>query len=300
MTLSRQTIQSIQTRVLDWYRENKRDLPWRKIMDPYRILVSEMMLQQTQVARVIPKYENFLALFPTIAALAAAPSSDVIRAWKGLGYNRRALNLQRSAQQIVTLYDGRLPSDLKVLRSFPGIGRYTAGAIRNFAFGLDTPAVDTNVKQFLDHFVPNDPKDSTPHHSPSGEVSSVKERASTPSIRSENNYYELAQQLIPKGKAKEWLHAVMDYSALVLKPNQTSGSTLRVKPRKTEAFMGSNRYVRGRIIDWLRDKPQTRQALFTAIAKPIDLTEQRFDALLETLEQEGFLTHRQSTLRLVE
>lgn len=273
--LSKKKISTIQTTVLDWYKTNKRNLPWRSTRDPYHILVSEIMLQQTQVSRVIPKYEEFLKRFPTVGKLASVSSAEVIRAWKGLGYNRRALNLQRAARVIVGEHNGKVPSDLEALRELPGIGRYTAGAIRNFASGIDTPAVDTNVKQFLDHFVP------------------------ASAARTENDYYDLAEQLMPEGKAREWLHAVMDYSALVLKSNKVTGSTLRVEPRKSEPFVGSNRYLRGRIIDRLRDQAQTASALFAAIAKPIDVEQGRFQALVTALQSEGFLTRKGRTLRLV-
>src|SRR3989338_10502041 len=156
-SLRKKRVAEIQQTVLEWYEENRRQLPWRETTYPYKILVSEIMLQQTQVSRVIPKYHEFLTRFPTVNDLAAASPADVIRAWKGLGYNRRALNLQRAAQNIVRDHRGTLPANLDAIRSLPGIGRYTAGAIMNFAFGIDTPAVDTNVKQFIDHFVPTPP-----------------------------------------------------------------------------------------------------------------------------------------------
>jgi A/G-specific adenine glycosylase len=125
--------------LLGWFREHGRDLPWRRTRDPYSILVSEVMLQQTQVERVIPRYDAWLERWPTVAALAAAPVADVIRAWQGLGYNRRGLNLHRAAQ----LVSGHgWPDDLTVL---PGVGPYTAAAIANFAFGRDVLPVDTNV-----------------------------------------------------------------------------------------------------------------------------------------------------------
>jgi A/G-specific adenine glycosylase len=127
--------------LLDWFRANGRDLPWRRTRDPYAILVSEVMLQQTQVARVVPRYEAWLRRWPTVDALAAASAADVIRAWQGLGYNRRALNLHRAARQIA--HNG-WPADLTDL---PGVGRYTADAVRAFAFGEPVLPVDTNVRR---------------------------------------------------------------------------------------------------------------------------------------------------------
>jgi len=127
--------------LLDWYREHGRDLPWRRTQDPYAILVSEVMLQQTQVERVVPRYLGWLERWPTVAALAAAPTSAVIREWQGLGYNRRALNLHRAAQQVATQ---GWPIDLTEL---PGVGRYTADAVARFAFEAAVLPVDTNVRR---------------------------------------------------------------------------------------------------------------------------------------------------------
>jgi len=130
--------------LLAWYRDQGRDLPWRRTRDPYAILVSEVMLQQTQVARVVPRYLAFLARWPSVESLAAASPADVIREWQGLGYNRRALNLYRAARRIAA--DG-WPDDLTEL---PGVGRYTADAVARFAHGRDVLPVDTNVRRVLD------------------------------------------------------------------------------------------------------------------------------------------------------
>jgi A/G-specific adenine glycosylase len=131
----------VETALLDWFRSHGRDLPWRRTRDPYSILVSEVMLQQTQVDRVVPRYLEWLDCWPTVEALAAASPADVIRAWQGLGYNRRGLNLHRAAREIA---DNGWPSDLTEL---PGVGPYTAAAVANFAFGRDLLPVDTNVRR---------------------------------------------------------------------------------------------------------------------------------------------------------
>ena len=128
-------------RLSAWFGHNARDLPWRKTRDPYAILVSEVMLQQTQVSRVVPRYVRWLARWPTVGALAAAEAADVLREWQGLGYNRRALNLQRAARAVDT---GGWPDDLTAL---PGVGEYTAAAVRNFAFGHEVLPRDTNVRR---------------------------------------------------------------------------------------------------------------------------------------------------------
>jgi A/G-specific adenine glycosylase len=141
--------QQFRRRLLTWYRKHGRDLPWRKTDDPYHILVSEVMLQQTQVDRVLPKYIEWLQKYPSLEALAAAPPADVRKAWYPLGYNIRPKRLQSIAREAVAKYGGALPSDEETLLSFKGIGEYTAGAIRSFAFGERAAILDTNVARVL-------------------------------------------------------------------------------------------------------------------------------------------------------
>ena len=136
-------------RLLVWFRRHGRDLPWRRTRDPYRILVSEVMLQQTQVLRVEAYYERFLKRFPTVSALARARPGRVREAWDGLGYYRRAVNLHRLARTVVRDHEGRIPGDPATLRTLPGIGPYTAGAIASFSFEQAVPAIDTNVARVL-------------------------------------------------------------------------------------------------------------------------------------------------------
>lgn len=141
--------QRFRRRLLDWYRRYGRDLPWRRTTDPYHILVSEVMLQQTQVDRVLPKYGEWLSKYPTLAALAAADENDVSATWRPLGYNIRPRRLHAIARESVARYDGALPGDEATLRSFKGIGEYTAGAVLSFAFGQRAAILDTNVARVL-------------------------------------------------------------------------------------------------------------------------------------------------------
>jgi A/G-specific adenine glycosylase len=141
--------QRFRRRLLDWYRANGRDLPWRKTDDPYHILVSEVMLQQTQVDRVLPKYHEWLEKYPSLSALAQADQDDVTDTWRPLGYNIRPRRLHAIARESVERYGGELPSDEETLLSFKGIGAYTAGAIRSFAFGQRAAILDTNVARVL-------------------------------------------------------------------------------------------------------------------------------------------------------
>src|SRR3989440_8325588 len=135
--------------LLQWYAVERRDLPWRSTDDPYAILVSEIMLQQTQVERVLPKYRQFLTAFPTLADLAAAPTADVISVWVPLGYNSRAVRLQSIARQVIAEYEGRIPDTIDELLRLKGIGRYTAGAIACFAYRKQVATVDTNIRRVL-------------------------------------------------------------------------------------------------------------------------------------------------------
>jgi len=141
--------EDVQARLLAWFAAQGRDLPWRHTRDPYRILVAEMMLQQTGVERVLPKWQAWLHAFPTLETLAVAPRGDVIRLWAGLGYNSRAVRLQEIARQAVERYRGRLPDTVEELRDLKGIGPYTAGAVLCFAYERDVAFVDTNVRRVL-------------------------------------------------------------------------------------------------------------------------------------------------------
>ena len=141
--------QRFRRRLLAWYRANGRDLPWRRTDDPYHILVSEMMLQQTQVDRVLPKYHEWLEKYPSLSALASAPDKEVDATWRPLGYNIRPRRLHTIARESVARFGGQLPSDEETLLSFKGIGAYTAGAIRSFAFGQRAAILDTNVARVL-------------------------------------------------------------------------------------------------------------------------------------------------------
>jgi A/G-specific adenine glycosylase len=188
-------ITAVQTRLLAWYAVHHRDLPWRQTRDPYHILVSEMMLQQTQVPRVLPRYHDWLAQFPTLAALAAAPTAAVLRAWSGLGYNSRAVRLQQIARRAVAEYGGRLPATVDELHALPGIGDYTARAIACFAYEADVPVLDTNVKRVL-HRVFAGPEAPRPR-------------------LTDRRLWALAERAAPTGQSYDWNQALMDFGSTV-------------------------------------------------------------------------------------
>jgi A/G-specific adenine glycosylase len=182
-------------RLLTWYRRHGRDLPWRKTDDPYHILVSEIMLQQTQVERVLPKYAEWLAKYPSFHALAAAPEQDVTRTWYPLGYNIRPKRLQSIAREAVERYGGRLPADEETLLSFKGIGAYTAGAIRSFAFRERAAILDTNVARVLFRVFIAD-----------GDLKSHAMK---------QHLWKVSEALVPKRDVFDFNQALMDFGAIM-------------------------------------------------------------------------------------
>jgi A/G-specific adenine glycosylase len=186
----------------DWYDQGHRALPWRETRDPYRILVSEMMLVQTTVAAAIPYFHRFLARFPSVQSLADAPESDVLKAWEGLGYYRRARQLQAAARTIVAEHGGTVPQSLDALRSLPGVGRYVAGAIRSFAFDLPAPIVEANTQRVLSRLLALE-----------GELTSP---------RTIERLWRAAERLVPEQGAGAFNQAIMELGATICAPKAPS------------------------------------------------------------------------------
>ncbi len=247
------------------FRENSRPLPWRATRDPYRIMVSEVMLQQTQVERVIPKYEAFLGRFPTVAALTAAPLAEVLTLWQGLGYNRRAMLLKRAAEEIVTRHGGTVPADPAELARLPGIGRYTAGAIAAFAFGHPAPFIETNIRSVFIHFFFPDRSD-------------VRDREILP----------LVAQTMDRANIRDWYNAMMDYGVM-LKRSIPNPSRQSRGHRRQSPFRGSNREIRGEILRLLLETPGLPA---TGIVAHSGKEGTRVLAMLDALEQEGLVRAR--------
>ena len=194
-----------QQALLAWFAEYGRDLPWRRTSDPYHILVSEVMLQQTQVERVTPKYDEWLQKYPTLDALASAEVTEVKETWKGLGYNIRPVRLHNIARETVAEYGGTLPQEVEQLRQFKGIGRYTAGAIASFAYGKDEPILDTNVRRVLFRVFIGQ-----------GDV-----RASA----MERRLWDISSRVLPKGQAWAFNSALMDFGAILCTAYQPQCTT---------------------------------------------------------------------------
>ena len=243
---------ALRAALLDWFHAHGRDLPWRRTRDPYRVLVSEVMLQQTQVARVERAYGAFLECFPTLAALAAAPTAAVLEQWRGLGYNRRAVNLQRAAKAVVEQHDGTFPEDPATLRTLPGIGAYTGGAVAAFAFERDVAFLDTNMRRVVNRVV----------------------FGTEPAP--EAHVLEAAQALVPPGEGWAWNQALIEFGALhctarrpacVVCPLQSecaaypavqsvlAARSKSTRPTPAEPFEHTTRYFRGRIVEALRELP---------------------------------------------
>ncbi len=188
----------VASRLLSWYKENKRILPWRGNRDPYAVWVSEIMLQQTRVETVLPYFKSWMKQFPTLHALASASERDVLNAWEGLGYYSRARNFHKAVEIVVENYGGKLPRDVNELRKLPGIGRYTAGALASILYGMDEPALDGNLKRVY------------------ARLFDVKKPVN--STEGEKILWQLARENLPKGKAAEFNQALMDLGAMVCLP----------------------------------------------------------------------------------
>ena len=255
-------VRAFQKEIYQYYDTQGRDLPWRSKPTPYRVLVSEIMLQQTQVERVLEKYKEFLAAFPDFKALASAPLPKLLRIWQGMGYNRRALALKALAQTVVSEHDGRLPKDPEKLITLPGIGPYTAGAIAAFAFNLPVVFMDTNIRRVYIHAFFQDREN-------------IHDDELTP----------LVERTMDTADPRKWYNALMDYGTMLkqkhVNPNRKSAHYTRQSP-----FENSNRQVRGKILKVLVAGPGLSAP---QIVKMTNMDPERVKANLAKLTEEGFI-----------
>jgi A/G-specific adenine glycosylase len=269
--LSPRAIRDFQKSVYAHYRAHgRRDLPWRKTRNPYRILVSEFMLQQTQVPRVIEKYPSFIRRFPNFESLARAPLRDVLKAWSGLGYNRRALYLRETARIVISEHGGKLPADVDRLRSLPGVGRATASAVAAFAFGRAHPFIETNIRAvFIHHFFRR------------------RKRVSDEEI------LPFIEQTLDRSDPRTWFYALMDRGAALKKthPNPSRKSAHHTRQGR---FEGSNRQARGMIVRALVDRPLGENQLAAAMG----LEPAMLRGLVRQLERDGMIVMRRGKLRI--
>jgi A/G-specific adenine glycosylase len=288
--------------LLRWYRRNGRDLPWRGERDPYRVLVSEIMLQQTQVGRVLVKYPSFLKRFPTLKKLAQARISEVIRAWQGMGYNNRAVRLRELAICLVKDLNGKMPETPVELGKLPGVGRYTANAVACFAFRKPVPVVDTNIERVLTRLYP----DKLRHHRLRGRDSQV--------------VWGVAEAILPRRRASDWNQALMDLGALICtaatpkceicpvskfcpsahRPLRATRSESKREPGRDGV---PNRIYRGRVVEVLRNLGRGQRMRAPNLSRQIKPRFGRkdrpwFARLLKDLQRDGLvrLTRKASTI----
>lgn len=266
------TPQKFRNIVWKYYAEHGRHtLPWRKTHDPYKILVSEMMLQQTQVERVIPYFEEWIKKYPNVKALATAPLADVLRQWQGLGYNRRAKFLHTAAQEIAGKYRGKVPMDAAILESIWGIGAYTSRAVMTFALNHDTVFIETNIRTAVIHHFFAD-----------------HDRVSDADVA------EVLKKTLPRGRAREWYSALMDYGAF-LKRSGVRTNAKRKGYAKQTAFEGSGRQARGAILRKLAVRPEGKMKLLKLLPPE---RKGQLEEQLQKLVNEGMVARKGSVYRL--
>jgi len=267
--LAPRRIGEFQAMIRAQYRAHRRrDLPWRKTKDPYRILVSEFMLQQTQVSRVANTFEPFIERFPDFTSLARAPLRDVLRAWSGLGYNRRALHLRETARIVVSRFDGRLPRGFDDLRALPGIGAATAAEIMNFAFDEPRAFVETNVRSvYIHHFF------------------SGKKKIADAEI------LPLVERTLDAKNPRRWFYALMDYGVM-LKKSHANPSRRSAHHVRQARFEGSNRQARGRVVRALAERGMSE----AEIAKSTGLSVARVRTVVPGLVRDGLVVRRGAKL----
>lgn len=266
-------IDTFQQKIFTWWKSHKRDLPWRHTRDAYKIFVSEVMLQQTQVSRALPKYEEFLHAFPDVSALARASVADVLRVWKGMGYNRRALYMREAAKSVVAYHKGQFPTNEHDLCALSGLGRYTARAILVFAYEQDVAMVDTNIRQILVHeFFSDVPQ---------------KERI----------IEETADLVLPRGKSWDWHQALMDYGALELK-NERPKVKKKSATVKRIPFRQTDRFFRGRIVDSLREKKMRSSDLIDSHVRLYRTKPESLARIIGKLKEDGLIEETNGYLTL--
>jgi A/G-specific adenine glycosylase len=271
--LTQQCIRVFRTIIYDHYHNfGRKDLPWRTTSDPYAIFVSEIMLQQTRVDRVITKYPEFIAAFPDFTTLAQAPLREVLQVWQGMGYNRRAIALREGAIRVMREFDGVLPRDEPVLATFPGIGRATAASITAFAFNTPTVFIETNVRRVFIHFFFSDRE-------------GIHDREILP----------LVSQTLDQPEPRLWYSALMDYGAMLKKnipnPNRKSAGYSR-QPK----FAGSNRQIRGNILRFLLESGEAGEE---QLIMYLGLPAARVQPLIRQMIREGFVHEMNGRLTIV-
>jgi A/G-specific adenine glycosylase len=268
MKVDHQVIRAFRRKVLSFYRRHGRKLPFRDTSDPYAITVAEVMLQQTQVERVVAKYLTWIRRWPDWHTLARATRQDLLAAWSGLGYNRRALYLGEIAKVVVSRFGGDMPSDPEVLQKLPGIGRYTSRAIAIFAFNRPLIAIDTNIRKVLIHEFSLSPDTSL------------------------SDFEALALRLLPPGRSREWHNALMDYARIAIRRDLAAIAPVS----RQSQFKGSRREIRGAIIRRLTNR---QRVSIERLARELTRTSADVRDAALTLAQDGIVAVTEKTIRLL-
>ena len=270
-TLTPQLSRQFREIIYQHYYQNPRSLPWRKTRSPYRILVSEIMLQQTQVERVMKKYRAFIQSFPDFASLAKAPLHEILKVWQGMGYNRRAVALKKIARIVTEEFGGKIPSSESALLKLPGIGKYSASAILAFAFGRPTVFIETNIRRVFIHFFFQDREGIQ-----------------------DSDIFPLVEKTLDHTHPREWYYALMDYGVMLKKevqnPNRRSAHYKKQTP-----FQGSNRQVRGMILRLLIRSPHLSEP---EIVRQLGSNPETVTGNLASLQEDGFLKRRGKKFRI--
>ena len=257
-------IKQFQKIVWDYYKKNNRIFPWRRTRDPYKILVSEIMLQQTQAPRVVPKYKSFLKKFPNTKTLAKAKLSDVLSEWQGLGYNRRALYLKKCAEKIESEFDGKFPRDFKILCSLPGIGPATAGDILAFAWNKPVVVIETNIRSVFIHFF---------FYKRDGEQEKISDKEILP----------LIEKTLDTTNPREWYWALFDYGAYLKESHNPSRKSAH--HTKQSKFIGSHRQKRAQILRLILKKSVTAEEISKSLTYDISYVKE----IMDDLQKEGLI-----------
>jgi A/G-specific adenine glycosylase len=267
-SVSQEKIQRFQKKVFSFYRKNRRELPWRNTTDSYKILLSEFMLQQTQVNRVILYYEKWIAKWPTIKSLASAKLAEVLHMWMGLGYNTRAIHLHKAARIIITKFGGDILKAMHQYHEIPGVGRYTAQAVKIFSTNADLVTVDTNIRRIF-----------------------IKEFNLSEKI-TDKELWEIAGKCLPSGKSREWHNALMDYGALHLTAHKTG---IKSKTQQSR-FEGSNRQIRAKILRCLIKDTMS----LSELEKKFGIQQTQLKPILEKMITEEIIIEKSNSYQLNE
>lgn len=252
-----------QKEIWDYYKIHGRKLPWRNIRDPYKIFVSEVMLQQTQVARVLKKYPEFIEKFPTFQSLADAQLSDVLLVWQGMGYNRRAKFMKHAAEMVMRDFGGVLPGDQKTLKTLPGVGSGTAGSLIAFVYNKPVCFIETNIRRVIIHFFFKNESGIT-----------------------EREILEKVEKTIDRSNPREWYYAVMDYGSMLPKKERENANKRSVIYKKQTPFLGSRRRIRGMVMNFLLKR---KKATLQEIGHSCNVSNKEIEEILSLLCKEKLI-----------